>query len=62
MLPIVLPVTNARAGVSVIGFLDRPLVPGRAIVTNTEAWAVAPWPSVISYEKVSSPVAQPRGS
>ena len=42
--------------------MDRPLVPGRAIVTNTEAVAVAPWPSVMAYEKVSSPVAQPRGS
>ena len=47
---------------SVIGFLDRPLVPGRAMVTNTDDCDVAPWLSVIVYEKVSLPYPQPRGS
>ena len=62
MLPIVLPVMNERAGVSVMGFVDSPAVPGRFSVTKTEAVAVAPWLSVIVYENVSSPLAQPRGS
>ena len=47
VLPMVLLLTRPVAGVSVIGLTERPLVPGRAIVTKAVAVAVRPRPSAI---------------